>query len=407
MTMASKPRVSGLFLTLTLSFCLTVSLGKVHEINQGSIDKFLRGKLFVLTFVDSPTCTRCRILFPFYLAASQVFPNDPEIFFTRTHDKSLIQKWGITELPALVYHRMDIKSFEIMNVDVTVDDIVEEIARILYGNFGGLTRTYTVHADEQIYDEVIMTPKQSVLLLLYKKDDYEAVRVFENVAKAFRKDDAILLATLDVEKHQKLRDKKFLSRDTPVVIWLDAEDKNSPKRFGGVLSEESLSIFINERTGLHRSYDGALLEEAGRVEEADKIIENNIEKIIEATPENLKEVADQLRSLQGQLTVYETSMIDYYLFVLTNIAQAGNTDIVRELIYNVEATLYGGEDTKTKAEESLKRQKNVYLFFRQAERDFKDEQKKKEKAEKKAKEQKMKEVVLEQPAKHTHIHTEL
>ena len=39
------------------------------------------------------------------MAASQAFPSDPEIFFSRVHDPRLVQEWSITELPALLYYR--------------------------------------------------------------------------------------------------------------------------------------------------------------------------------------------------------------------------------------------------------------------------------------------------------------
>ena len=54
-------------------------------------------------------------------------------------------------------------------VDITVDDIIDEIARRLHGNFGGLERFYAVEVTSKNFREIVKTPKQSVLLIAYDK----------------------------------------------------------------------------------------------------------------------------------------------------------------------------------------------------------------------------------------------
>ena len=57
-------------------------------------------------------------------------------------------------------------------VDVTVDDIIEGIARRLHGNFGGLERFYAVEVTSKNFREMVKTPKQNVLLLAYDKSEF-------------------------------------------------------------------------------------------------------------------------------------------------------------------------------------------------------------------------------------------
>ena len=54
-------------------------------------------------------------------------------------------------------------------VDVAVDDIIDEIARRLHGNFGGLERYYAVEVTSSNFREIVKTPKQNVLLIAYDK----------------------------------------------------------------------------------------------------------------------------------------------------------------------------------------------------------------------------------------------
>ncbi|GFS25574.1 hypothetical protein ElyMa_001690700 [Elysia marginata] len=102
-----------------------------------------------------------------------------------------LQEWDIHQLPALVYQIEGFSRHELLSVDVTVDDVVEAIARTLHGNFAGLTRTYCVRLNNDNYDEMITTPRQSVLILLYDKDEKSEMETFEKVAYAFRKDDSV------------------------------------------------------------------------------------------------------------------------------------------------------------------------------------------------------------------------
>ena len=50
-----------------------------------------------------------------------------------------------------------------------MDDIIDEIARRLHGNFGGLERYYAVEVTSSNFREIVKTPKQNVLLIAYDK----------------------------------------------------------------------------------------------------------------------------------------------------------------------------------------------------------------------------------------------
>ena len=52
-------------------------------------------------------------------------------------------------------------------VEVTVDDIIDGIARLLHGNFGGVQRFHMAEVTARNFHEVVKTPRQSVLLLTY------------------------------------------------------------------------------------------------------------------------------------------------------------------------------------------------------------------------------------------------
>ncbi|XP_005095652.1 protein disulfide-isomerase like 2-1 [Aplysia californica] len=398
-------RLLAVLFSCVVIFLTTGVRSLVHEVNSQNLDKFLSGKLFTLTFVDSPSCTRCRTLFPFFVQASQVFPNDPEIFFARTHDRKLQEKWGVTELPSLMFHMHGLGNHQYLDLDVTVDDIVDMIARLLHGNFAGLSRTYSVHVTPENFQEMIITPRQHVLLLLNDKKDTEERTNLDRVAYAFRKDDAILFASLDVSKYEKLRNERFKSRETPVLMWFQADEKDTPKRFGGVLSAELITMFVNERTGLNRDTEGGILQEAGRIPAADKLLNQYIEDVVDHVDERLVSLSSALTALKPSLEEYENEMLDYYLFVLDNIAMAGNVAILRELIRGEEEKLSEKEELSTKQRETLKRRKNVLTYMQSLVNEVKESRKKRKDDTKRKQQEET--LILENPSKHDHVHTEL
>ncbi|KAH9507659.1 hypothetical protein Btru_053370, partial [Bulinus truncatus] len=355
--------------------------------------QFVKNKHFALTFVDAPSCSRCRIQFPFFVTASQAFINDPEVFFARTHDKKLIKEWGVTELPALVFYLRGVEKPVIMNIDVTVDDIIDGIADVLYGDFSGVTREYVLQVNDRNYEELIITPKQNVLLLVYSKPkaEKESIQNFEQVAFAFRKDESILFAKLDAKKYQLLRDEKFKTRETPAVMWLANNEKTAPKRFGGMLSKPLLMQFVNERTNLKRNMEGTLQTDSGRVEAADKIIKENIEDLVEGNLQELKDLLTELRTLSLKLDDFEKELVDYYIYIVDSIALSGKMDTMYDILTFVEEAIAKGDDTPTRKLESLKRQQHILNYFKELEEEYKKGGQKTEKKHK----------------KHRHEHTEL
>ncbi|KAK7114762.1 uncharacterized protein [Littorina saxatilis] len=359
-----KCHLTYIYRTLLILANFVLSFAEVFELNKDNLETFRKGKLLVVIFVDSPTCTRCRIQFPFFVATSQAFPSDPEVFFARVHDPRLVQEWGITELPALIYYRDGIEEPDFFPVDVTVDDIIDEIARRLHGNFGGLERFYAVEVTSNNFREIVKTPKQSVLLLTYDKNSLEEVKVMEQVAKVYRNDDAILICKLNVDKEMELRDKEFKSRDVPAVFWYSADEKKTPKRFGGHISIYMETTFINEQTGLNRNPDGSMKPTSGRIDQYDNRVLEFADGLLEGDKEVMGRIVSHLLIEKAQLTRHENEFANYYIFLLDKIRATGKMDIVNSQLEDIAQKLDQHEDMTAKQEDTLKRKRNILGFFK-------------------------------------------
>jgi len=261
-----------------------------------------------------------------------------------------------------------------------VDDIVDMIARLLHGNFAGLKRKYTVQITPQYYNELVVKPRQSVLLLLHagsgEKKSAKELKNFEKVAYNFRKDDAILFVTLDVVQHEKLRNDNFKTREVPTLMWFEADNKEKPKRFGSFLSVEVLTMFVNEKTGLNRDTEGGILDDAGRVRLADEIVEQNIDIIADASESGLSKLVRQLADQKPKMEPHQIEFLEYYMFILDNIALTKNSLMLRELLHGEEAKLYGMEEMSSKERESIKRRRNILKYMQRLLRDWKENRRK-------------------------------
>ncbi|BFZ13351.1 hypothetical protein BsWGS_16390 [Bradybaena similaris] len=363
---------------LTLVLFVGSSQGLVHELTKANFAKFVQGKFFLITFVGSPTCSKCKNVFPIFWAASEVFPHDPEIFFARTNDKDLVKDWGITELPTLVYQRVGMKLPEIVKADIIVDDIIDEISRILAGDFGGLTRTYTVDVNEKNFQELVVDPDNSVLLLIHGKGDENAREALEKVSRTFRADDAVLCATLDATRQKKLKDDLFRYLNTPAMLWYPPGEKQEPKQFGGMLTHELLTEFVNMRTGLHRQLNGKLGPEAGRVKEADELLEENVAHVMGGTPEEIKSVIVEIEALLGKSERQHIQMLEYYLYILENISANKDEKTVKETLEEVLERLNKKTGVTTRQKDTITRKRNIVKYFLDLEDRFSEERPQKE-----------------------------
>ncbi|XP_076449302.1 uncharacterized protein LOC143285769 [Babylonia areolata] len=382
----------------TISFCFA----NVYELNKDSLEEFRKGKLLVVIFVDSPTCERCRIQFPYFVAASQAFPSDPEIFFVRVHDTRLVKEWGIAELPALMYYRSGIEEPDFFMVDVTVDDIIDEIARRLHGNFGGLDRFYAVDVTSQNFREVVKTPQQSVLLLTYDKKTTAEVKVMEQAAKIFRNDDAILICKLNVDKQKELRDSEFKSKDVPAVFWYKVGEKQIPKRFGGHISIYMQTTFINEQTGLNRNHDGSLKPISGRLSPYDSLIVENADGVLSGNKDDIGRLASRLMIEKTHLQRHQQEFADYYIFLLEKMRETGSQEIVETQMDDIARKLDEHEDMVQKQEDLLKRKRNILHFFTTLPEEswkFKEARRKKEEKERKRREEEERRKKMEEEEK--------
>ncbi|ESO98191.1 hypothetical protein LOTGIDRAFT_203703 [Lottia gigantea] len=301
----------------------------INGITQHNIQSYIDSKKFLIVFINSASCTRCKNIYKNFVSASMPFHGDREIFFGKTTDMKLIKKWNIEELPAIVYFPMGLSEPQRFEGEYTVDNIIDTISYVMSGDFRGLERAYYVEVNEENFEELIEKPQQHAMVLIYDQFHEEQKGTMKELAKLFREEDDLVIAVLDADKNKAFRDKKFNFPGAPLLYWFPIDNKYKIKRFGGDLTFEVLYSYINEQTHTWRNKDGTLLPKAGRFDDLDKIISQNVGGVIRADQEVMDSVIEEVGKVVDKLDSNQQEFGKFYIYLMQQIKTTGNTKFIR------------------------------------------------------------------------------
>ncbi|XP_029635725.1 protein disulfide-isomerase erp38-like isoform X1 [Octopus sinensis] len=313
------------FLQLLFYSCCFIILANatVIEVNSYNFNQTVSKMYFSILFVATNDCVQCDIEYPKFLAASQPFHSDPQIYFGHVTDSELIKSFGVTEYPSIVYYQPGSESPSISDQDHTVEGVITTIAKAMKGDFSRVKREYAAELVEENYDKIVSLPNVYTLILLYKNNEAkEDIAVFEKIAASFRNDFNIVFGKVNAEKEEALRS-DFGRKKYPAIYWYSIENKNARKRYGGRLDLVELVSFINEQTNIMRQPGGELEEMAGRVEALDKLVVENVEQIYEG-----KKLKKLLKTLKNDYSRNELEK--YYTYIIENIHSTRSSDFLEE-----------------------------------------------------------------------------
>lgn len=294
------------------------------------------------------------------MAASQPFELDKEqdIIFGRVKDKVLIKEMGIKEFPSIYYYGPKYKEPERYEGDIAVDDIADFIVK------KAKKQTYVPHEVQHTieltpsnFDDIIETPKQFKMVLLYQKKNEEEIQMIEQLARIFQYEERLVLTRLNVDKHDKLKNKYFKMKVFPVLYWYSDTEKPTQARYGGGFDKQIILHFLNTHTGNMFLVDGKLSDKAGRIPEMDKMISENIESIREAR--NMKYVVNNARKAADFHKNKEFA--DYYVSLFERIMEAKSLNVIDTERQNLFIKL--GQAVESKRKKLILRKKENIINF--------------------------------------------
>ena len=91
-----------------------------------------------------------------------------------------------------------------MYSDITVDNIMETIANNMYGYFGDTKKIYAIEVNEQNFKEIVLTPVQYVMLLLYDKGTFTVVVYRRLSTVVYRRLNTVVYRRLNTVVYRRL-----------------------------------------------------------------------------------------------------------------------------------------------------------------------------------------------------------
>lgn len=93
---------------------------------------------------------------------------------------------------------------------------------------------------------------------------------FEKVGKAFRLQKNVVVAKVDADKHKELGERYGVQGFPTIKFFASGAGKSAADYNGGREANDFIQ-FLNQKAGAHRSADGSLNDEAGKISSLDAI----------------------------------------------------------------------------------------------------------------------------------------
>lgn len=334
---------------------MSVTLAAVVDVSYKNLDKVRKAEPFSVFLIVTKNCEKCRLLYPKFVAASQAFKGDTSVLFGRVKDTKLTSEWEVTSFPSLVFFEKGGKHPMKHRGDITVDTVTEFVSRALGRDSATVRRHYTTELTTTNFYEILGIPRQFKFLLLYKQEHEEEVARIEKYAEIFKNEDSIIFLRLDVLREPNLAE-QFETRQYPSLYWYPDDERPEKARYGGKMDDTQILEFIKDQTGIQRTKSGALVENAGRLADLDRLISEQIHFI-----EKVRNMDLVITEAKRRSKYHKQDLAKYYIFLLKEIKKAKSIDILDDERAAINRAL--SEDPGPKSSEALIKMRNIIYAF--------------------------------------------
>ncbi|KAI9922504.1 hypothetical protein PsorP6_002470 [Peronosclerospora sorghi] len=316
-----------------LTSVATVALGVVSAsdvvvLTPENFDEIVDGSKHVLVKFHAPWCGHCKNLAPTYETVALAFKKEDDVVVAKLdadNYKDLGSKYGVSGFPTLKYFPKGATEAE----DYKGGRSEEDLLTFLNEKAGTKVRvvkppSHVVALNEADFDAEVIHSKKHAIVEFYAPwcgHCQQLAPVYENVGVIFAGDDNVLIAKVDATVNEELA-KRYNVKSYPTLFYF-SPDSDEPEDYSEGRDKASFVSFINEHAGTHRTEDGSLMPEAGRVEKIDVIITKNGD----ITADALKEVETVVGDLDGNEAIYGS----LYVKVMKKIVSKGPSYISSEI----------------------------------------------------------------------------
>uniref|UniRef100_H3G8J0 protein disulfide-isomerase n=2 Tax=Phytophthora ramorum TaxID=164328 RepID=H3G8J0_PHYRM len=275
-----------------------VKAGDVTVLTPDNFDDVVDGSKHVLVKFYAPWCGHCKSMAPTYETVATAFKKTSNVVVAEVdadQHKDLGSKFGVTGFPTLKYFAAGTTEAEAYSGGRSEDDFIN----FLNDKAGSHVRVAKAPShvaaltDGDFDAEVIHSKKHSIVEFYAPWCGHckSLAPTYEEVGAIFEGEDNVLIAKVDATENAELA-KRYNVKGYPTLFYF-APGADEPEDYSNGRDKASFVEFVNEHAGTHRTVDGGLTAEAGRVEELDLIISESGD-ITAAVLEKAQTVVDGL-----------------------------------------------------------------------------------------------------------------
>ncbi len=317
-----------LLCSVTALAIATVTASDVVVLTPDNFDKVVDGSKHVFIKFYAPWCGHCKSLAPVYETVATSFKKVDNVVIAKLDadaHKDLGSLYKVKGFPTLKYFPLGSTYEEDYGGGRSEDDLVAFLNEKTGANVR-ITKppSHVAALGEADFDKEVIESKKHSLVEFYAPwcgHCKSLAPVYEEVGQVFSGEDEVLVAKVDATAHPNLASRYGVSGYPTLKYFAPGSD--APEDYKSGRDKSAFVTFLNEKAGTHRTPEGGLSTEAGRVKAIDMILSAGGE----ITSSVLEKVESVVETLEGQAAKHG----NLYVKAVKKILDKGDTYVAKEI----------------------------------------------------------------------------
>ncbi|CAI5461641.1 unnamed protein product [Closterium sp. Yama58-4] len=333
--MAYRVVLLSLILAALVSHSVADDSSDVVELTPNNFGDFVGTEKAVFVKYYAPWCGHCKKLAPDYEKLATAFKKTKSVVIAKVDCdayKEMCSDYRVRGYPTLKWFPAG------TDIPDDYDGRREAAGMVTWVNekLGTSVRvpvavSHVLDLTPATFDVIALDPTKHVLVEFYAPwcgHCKQLAPIYEQVAEAFRLESNVVIAKVDADQHQGLKD-RFAISGFPMLKWFPASGAEGGGQEGEDYSGErglkELVRFVNERAGTSRTIKGGLTSGAGRIESLDRIARTFLEASAQEKAGLMAEAEAVAVPASGKRHA------ELYLKVMRGVVDKGNGYVEKEI----------------------------------------------------------------------------
>lgn len=347
-----------LFFALVVAL-ISPTIAEVTVLTPDNFDSIVGAPAATFVKFFAPWCGHCKNMAPAWVDLANKFGSHANSIRIAEVDcdqhNELCGRYGVTGFPTLKFFPKGSHGDKELVEDYNGGRGFDELANFVSEKSGvrlAVTPSNVVTADDDNFADVVVKSNKGVFVEFYAPwcgHCKNLAPTWEKLGDVFQNEPTVEIVKINADQH-RISTAPYGIQGFPTLIWFPADNKENYERFEFGHDLLSLVAFVNEKAGTHRSEDGSLDEEAGRVEALDLLA---AEFVASADRDSLRQ--------KVAATSVDAWTQKVYLSVMDKIAKNGVEFLASETA-RIGKILASGSVNALKADEFKKRLNIIAAF---------------------------------------------